>query len=124
MKFNLSENMTEITTFIVLQLMNILFSLSSVLIKVASSGWARDGLWRLSVIVPLSVAVIILGVYALLWQMILSRIDLTTAYMCKGMTVFWGLLWALVLFNETITAYNAIGTIIIFIGTVLVTVYE
>lgn len=61
-------------------------------------------------------AVMIIGVYALLWQQILRRIELSTAYMFKGTTLIFTMLFAALLFGETITIPNILGSIIIITG--------
>ena len=66
------------------------------------------------------IAVIILAGYAVVWQLILKRVELSVAYLNKGLLVFWGLLWAYIIFCEQITIMNMVGTIIIFIGTLMV----
>ncbi len=118
MKFGF--NASRIQVFAILQLMNILFSLDSVLIKLASIIWEKDGLLSIKVIGLLVVAVAVLGIYAICWQKILSRIELTVAYMCKGMTIFWGMLWSFLLFKESITVLNIVGCFVIFLGTYMV----
>lgn len=114
----------RIGILLVLQLMNVLYSLNSVLIKVVSIRWDDSGLLQPITILILIGAILLLAVYALLWQKILSKVDLTVAYMCKGMIIFWGMLWAFLFFQERISLFNIIGTIIIFVGTYLVTSNE
>jgi drug/metabolite transporter (DMT)-like permease len=58
----------------------------------------------------------ILFVYALLWQQILKRMKLTTAYYNKAITIVWGVLWGKLFFDEDITMNMVIGGIIVFIG--------
>ena len=115
-------NKEDIKIFLVLQLMNILYSLNSVLIKVVSNRWESDGLFVYSTVSVLMAAIFIMAIYALLWQKILSNVDLVVAYMCKGLIVFWGMLWAFLLFNEHIGVLNLLGAALIFCGTYLVTV--
>lgn len=64
-------------------------------------------------------AVAIIGVYALLWQQVLRRIELSTAYMFKGTTLIFTMLFAALLFGESITIPNIAGSIIIIIGITL-----
>jgi multidrug transporter EmrE-like cation transporter len=64
-------------------------------------------------------AVGIIGVYALLWQQVLKRIELSTAYMFKGTTLIFTMLIAALLFGEAITIPNIIGSIIIVTGITL-----
>ena len=58
----------------------------------------------------------IIGAYAILWQQVLRRIELSTAYMFKGTTLIFTMLIAALLFGETITIPNIIGSIIIITG--------
>lgn len=114
----------KIGIFLVLQIMNVLYSLNTVLIKLVSMKWESEGLFAVPTISLLFMAIAILAVYALLWQKVLTKVDLTVAYMCKGMIIFWGMLWAFLFFKEHITVINLIGTALIFIGTYLVTTNE
>lgn len=65
------------------------------------------------------VAVGIMGLYAIAWQLLLERLPLTTAYMRKGLTYVLIFVWAKVLFNETITIKQYIGMAIIIVGMVV-----
>ena len=64
-------------------------------------------------------ALAIIGVYAILWQQVLRRIELSTAYMFKGTTLIFTMLIAALLFGETITIPNIIGSVIIVTGIVI-----
>ena len=64
-------------------------------------------------------AVAIIGIYAILWQQVLRRIELSTAYMFKGTTLIFTMLIAALLFGETITVPNIIGSVIIITGITL-----
>lgn len=63
---------------------------------------------------------IILFGYAILWQQIIKKMPLVTAYANKAVTVVWGLLWGLIVFKERISFFNIVGVIIIVVGIVLV----
>jgi drug/metabolite transporter (DMT)-like permease len=64
-------------------------------------------------------AVMMMGVYAVLWQQVLKRIELSMAYMFKGTSIVFVMLLAYVLFGEQITWNNVLGAIIIIVGIVL-----
>lgn len=64
-------------------------------------------------------AVGVMGVYAVLWQQIIKRMPLSTAYMFKGMSLVFVLLISALLFGEAITTSNLIGSAIIIVGIVL-----
>ncbi|MBR5564919.1 MAG: EamA family transporter [Roseburia sp.] len=112
--------LSEKKIIIVLQIMNIIFSLNNVLVKCASSSWKENGLFHEKTIFLTCMAVFILACYAVLWQMILKQVNLSVAYLSKGLVVFWGLLWAYFIFDEKITLLNIIGAIVIFVGTLLI----
>lgn len=59
-------------------------------------------------------------VYAILWQQVLKRMDLTAAYANKPVGLIWGMIWGTLLFNEVISRRMLIGAAIIFVGIFLV----
>ena len=64
-------------------------------------------------------AIGVMGLYAVLWQQVLKRIELSMAYMFKGTSLIFVMLLAHVLFAEQITWNNVVGAIIIISGIVL-----
>jgi drug/metabolite transporter (DMT)-like permease len=64
-------------------------------------------------------AVAVIGIYAMLWQQVLKRIELGTAYMFKGTSLIFTMLIAALLFGEAITVPNIIGSVIIIAGITL-----
>lgn len=67
----------------------------------------------------LCAAVGVMGIYAICWQQIIRRMDISTAYMFKGTALIFTLLYSAILFGETISWHNIIGAIIIVWGIVL-----
>lgn len=61
-----------------------------------------------------------LVIYALLWQQVLKKISLVTAYANKSITVAWGIIWGYFIFNEAVTIQKAFGAIVIMIGVCIV----
>ena len=59
---------------------------------------------------------IILFLYALLWQRSLKYLSLTTAYANKSIVVIWGMIWGAILFKDVISIGDIIGAIIVFLG--------
>ena len=55
----------------------------------------------------------------MLWQQVLKRIELSTAYLFKGTTLIFTMLFAALLFGEAITIPNIIGSVIIIAGITL-----
>lgn len=64
-------------------------------------------------------AIGVMGIYALLWQQVITRMPLSTAYMFKGTSLIFVLLFSVLLFGESITWANVIGSVIIITGIVL-----
>lgn len=106
--------------FMKIQIANIIFSFASVVTKFVSVVWQEQGMLNLKFVSGVALYVMLLGIYAVFWQKIMKTTDLSAAYLCKGMVIFWSLLWAYLLLNENITVMNLIGTILIFIGTTVV----
>lgn len=90
-------------------------SFSSVLLKmgglypVMSLGWAFF----------FCAAVGVMGIYAIMWQFLLEKLPLSTAYLRKGISYILVFIWAAVIFGETITPQQLIGAAIIIAGTVI-----
>ena len=61
----------------------------------------------------------VLGVYAILWQQIIKRVELSVAYANKAMTLLWSLVWGVLLFQEGVTFLKAAGVALVIAGTVL-----
>ena len=64
-------------------------------------------------------AIGVMGAYAICWQQVLKRIDLSTAYMFKGTSLIFVMLLAFAFFGEPITLMNIIGACVIIVGIVL-----
>ena len=61
----------------------------------------------------------VLGIYAVLWQQIIKRMDVSLAYMFKGTGVVFGPMLAHFVFGEAITTTNMVGAAIIICGITL-----
>ena len=60
-----------------------------------------------------------MAVYAVLWQQILKRIQLSQAFLCKSLTVVFSLTIAHFLFNEVISSNNVLGATLIIVGIII-----
>lgn len=67
----------------------------------------------------LALSMVLLGVYAVLWQQIIKRLPIGDAYMFKGLSIIFVLLLAYIFFGESITIFNIIGAIVIISGIAL-----
>lgn len=111
---------TEKRYLIYVQLLNILFAGSGALVKVASLAMARAGFFAWQTLVAMAGYVLLLGIYAFFWQIVIKKLPLSTAYLSKSLSLFWTLLFSIFLFSETVTFGNALGIAIIAAGTWLV----
>ena len=106
--------------YIMLHSILLLYSLGSVFSKKAS----EYKFLSVEFILYYGIVILILAIYALLWQQVLKRMDLVTAYANKAVTVIWGMIWGIVLYNEKISIYNVLGVIFIIFGVYLVVAEE
>lgn len=60
--------------------------------------------------------IFILFVYAVLWQQVLKSIPLSIASANKAVTIFWGMWWGFLFFNEEISIKKITGAFIIITG--------
>lgn len=101
--------------YISLVAINLLYACVGVFTKYASQQEFMSWNFMLGVMGAIGV----MGLYAMLWQQILKRVELSVAYMFKGTSIIFVMLLACLLFGEQITWNNILGTIIIIAGIVL-----
>lgn len=99
-----------------LQFSVIIYTMAGVCSKYASS----FELLSVQFILAYVIEIVILGIYAVLWQQIIKNIDIFVAYANKGTSLLWSLLWAVILFKENITINNILGIIVVMIGVMLI----
>ena len=100
---------------LVLHALLLVYSLGSVCSKLA--GDAVFGSFRFLLLYGGVIAS--LGIYAVGWQQVIKRMPLTAAFANKAVTVVWGLIWGLVLFQEQITLGKIAGAAFIIFGIVI-----
>ena len=61
----------------------------------------------------------VLGIYAILWQQLLKRFELSIAYTNKAMTLLWSLLWSVILFHQGVTMAKLLGVLMVIAGTIV-----
>ena len=105
--------MTKTTQYITLILVYLFYASISVILKFTG---LQEPL-TLSWFAGFAGLILTLGIYAVIWQQILKRIDLGTAYMFKGVSLIFIML--LLCFGEPITPMKMIGTGIIVVGIAL-----
>lgn len=100
----------------ILQLVIAIYTLSTVFAKFASG----EEFLSFKFILFYGIEMLILGLYAIIWQQLIKKFDISVAYANKAMGLLWSIIWAILIFNDTITIKNIIGVIIVIIGTIIV----
>lgn len=97
---------------LMLQAVFFVYSISSVVSKLASG---KD-FFSFEFILFYGLDVMILGIYALLWQQVIKKFELSIAYANKAITLLWALVWGIVLFHEQITVGKVVGIVLVMFG--------
>ncbi len=107
--------MKKIKPYIILHLILLLNSVGGFFSKTA----AKQPFMSFEFCLYYGALIVILGVYAILWQQVLKLLPLNVAYANKAVTIVWGLLWGALFFSESISLNNIIGAVIVLFGVIL-----
>lgn len=99
-----------------LQTAIMLYSFSGVLIKLAG----QSPVLSTPFILLYGAAMLIIALYALVWQQILKLLPLSTAYSNSAVGVIWSIVWGAVFFKEPIAWNMLLGALVIIAGLYLV----
>ena len=108
----------SIKDIIFLQLVIMLYTGSGIAAKLASG----EPLLSLRFCLFYGVEAVILGVYAILWQQVIKRFELSVAYASRAMMLLWSLLWAVLILHDKITVGNILGILLVLTGTIILNV--
>lgn len=107
--------------FLALQLLLVCYALSTVMQKLA----ARQDFLSLPFLLYVGGMFLFLGVYALGWQQVLKRMELTVAYATSKAVVFlWMLVFGALLFQERPTLRQLLGCALLMAGVALFALSE
>ena len=106
----------KIKNIILLQLIVIIYTINSIIGKLS----AGEEFMSMRFILFYVAEVGVLGIYALLWQQMIKRFELSVAYANRSMAVFWSMIWAVVFFHDKITVQNVIGVLLVIIGNIII----
>ena len=107
--------MNGVLKYLALIGVNLVYACTSIFTKMAS----QQEMLSWPYLLWIAGAVGVMAVYALLWQQVIARMPLSTAFMFKGTSLIFILLISALLFHEPITTNNMIGSAIIITGIVL-----
>ena len=110
----------KIKTFVILHILLLFYSMAGICSKLA----AGQPFLSVKFIIFYGILLFIMFFYAFVWQQILKKMKLVTAYANKAVTIIWGMVWGTLFFNEELTLKKVIGVIIIVIGVYFVVTGE
>jgi len=105
----------KLFVLLALHIMLMFFSMSGIASKLAAGERFLSGKF----ILYYAVIIGLLGVYAIVWQQIIKRLPLTTAYANRAVTIVWGIIWGVLFFHENVTPLKVVGAVIVIAGVVL-----
>ena len=114
------EKSKSIIRIFILHIILLVFSLSTVLSKLASG----EELLSLRFCGFYAGIIVLLGIYAIVWQQLIKHLPLIFAYANKAVTIIWGLIWGYLLFSESITLNKVIGALVVIAGIVVFSLGE
>lgn len=100
---------------LLLQAVIVIYTISSVMAKLASTGGTLS-----RVVLFFGLDLFCLGVYAILWQQMIKRFDLSVAYANRALALAWSAVWALLIFGEKISRKQMLGICVVLVGTVII----
>lgn len=106
----------QVKSYIELHILILMYSLGGIFSKFAG----REKFLSFRFIAFYGAVLLVLFLYAIVWQQILKRVPLITAYANKAVTLIWGLIWGFAVFGETITTWNVVGAMVIVVGVYMV----
>ena len=111
---------SKLGRFLLLQLSVFVYSFSMVAARLASG----NDFLSPGYILFFGLEIVILGIYAILWQQVIKRFDLSIAYINKSVTLLWSMLWNYLIFSQGITTRKVLGVLIVMAGVVFMNLGE
>ena len=111
-----SRKKLNLGMLVLIQFVVMVYTLSGVMAKLASG----HQFMSFGFILFYGLEIMILGIYAVVWQQIIKRVDLSVAYVNRSIALLWSMVWAALFFKEHISVQNIIGVLIVIAGTMIV----
>lgn len=105
----------KIKDILFLQMVFLIYSINSIVAKFAS----QQESFGIAFICLYGLEVLILGIYALLWQQVIKKFELSVAYANKAVTLIWAMIWGTLIFREQITPPKVFGILLVIVGIVI-----
>lgn len=103
-------------SYLLLHLLLLVYSFASVFSKMAGGKPFLSGPFLLLY----GASLLMLIVYALLWQQVLKELPLSVAFANKGAVLLWGMVLGWLFFDESISLVKLLALAIVFVGIFLV----
>lgn len=107
----------KIKTLLFLHVILLLYSSSNIFSKLAGI----QEFLSLQFFIYYGIVLLILFIYAILWQKVIKLLPLTTAFANKAVTVIWGIVFGMFIFGESLSLGKVIGSILIILGIIFYT---
>ena len=105
----------KVRDILMLQAVFFIYSINSIVAKLASGQES----FSMAFILLYGLEVAILGIYALLWQQIIKKFELSVAYANKAVVLIWAMIWGALLFEELITLPKMAGILLVILGIII-----
>ena len=105
----------KVKNLLIVNIMFFIYSFSGVFTKLA----AREKMFSFNFFAFYGGTLLIMAVYAFVWQQIIHKLPLMVAYANKAMVVIWGLVWGCLFFQERLTAGKVISVLLVAVGVAL-----
>ena len=96
-----------------------IYTVDTIIQRFAGISMKENGLKDFRTLILLFMEVAVLGIYAIVWQQLLSRYQLSIAYANKAMMLMWSLILSYILFKEQVTPWKIAGVLLVMTGTVI-----
>ena len=114
------KNKIKPVDILLLQISVLVYSLSTVAANMASKyeflSWGY--------ILFFGLDFFILAVYAVLWQQVIKKFQLSVAYANKAVTLMWSMLWNYLIFSQGITPFKVVGVLLVMAGVIIMNIGE
>lgn len=105
----------SIKDLLMLQIVFLIYSVSSLVAKFASG----NDVMSFKFIMFYGLELVILGIYAILWQQVIKKFELSVAYANKAICLLWALVWSIVIFHDNLKWNQVVGIVIVMAGIVI-----
>lgn len=109
----------KISILILLHILLLVYSAIGICSKFA----AGQEFLSLNFCILYGIVLLFLFIYAVGWQQVIKRIPLNVAYANRAIVVFWGIVWGIVIFNETLSIGKIIGASLVVAGVVCYAIF-